>query len=296
MTTYQSLLTGPKREPGDQGPEELHVVLLDNGRSRMLEQDITRQSLACIRCGACLNVCPVYQQVGGHAYGSVYPGPIGAVVTPQLVPLATAAQLPFASTLCGACRDVCPVAIDIPALLLHLRQQVREGSAKERAAAPRWFERFAMRLWRSGCADRAAIALRWPSRAAAIAGSVGCCGSCRRCGQWSKGRTARGSPRATSARCGGNGQNMTTARDSILASVRTCLRRASDSPVPAPPPVPLLGRVDLDAEARSRSSVNGWPRSVGTCTSPSRTVGSRSCSSCSRTTRRVPSRAATRAS
>jgi L-lactate dehydrogenase complex protein LldF len=190
MTTYQSLLTGPKERASDQGPEELHVVLLDNGRSRMLEQDITRQSLACIRCGACLNVCPVYQQVGGHAYGSVYPGPIGAVVTPQLVPLANAAQLPFASTLCGACRDVCPVAIDIPALLLHLRQQVREGSAKERAAAPRWFERFAMRV--------VAFWLRGPRRYRFALAIARCCDRwfgwlLRRLPplrQWRKGRTA----------------------------------------------------------------------------------------------------------
>ncbi|HEX5053952.1 MAG TPA: LutB/LldF family L-lactate oxidation iron-sulfur protein [Planctomycetota bacterium] len=146
LTTYQSLLTGPKARPGDEGPDEVHVVLLDNGRSRMLAEEVTRQSLACIRCGACLNVCPVYQQVGGHAYGSVYPGPIGAVVTPQLVPLARAAQLPFASTLCGACRDVCPVAIDIPRLLLHLRQRVREGSPQAPAAAPQRGERLAMRL------------------------------------------------------------------------------------------------------------------------------------------------------
>jgi L-lactate dehydrogenase complex protein LldF len=190
LTTYQSLLTGPKVVPTDEGPDELHVVLLDNGRSRMLGEDITRQSLACIRCGACLNVCPVYQQVGGHAYGSVYPGPIGAVVTPQLVPLANAAHLPFASTLCGACRDVCPVAIDIPALLLHLRQQVREGSATGRAAAPRLFERWSMRI--------AAFWLRGPRRyrfAAAIArfGDRWFGALLRRLPplrQWTKGRTA----------------------------------------------------------------------------------------------------------
>lgn len=145
LTTYQSLLTGPKRHPDDEGPDALHVVLLDNGRSRMLAQDITRQSLACIRCGACLNACPVYQQVGGHAYGSVYPGPIGAVVTPQLVPLARAAALPFASSLCGACRDVCPVKIDIPGLLLHLRAAVREGTSAVPAARPQRFERLLMR-------------------------------------------------------------------------------------------------------------------------------------------------------
>src|SRR6266446_1959929 len=95
----------------------------------MLARAVTRQSLACIRCGACLNACPVYQQVGGHAYGSVYPGPIGAVITPQLFGLTKAAQLPYASSLCGACREVCPVKIDIPELLLHLRAEITDGSA-----------------------------------------------------------------------------------------------------------------------------------------------------------------------
>src|SRR5690606_4432373 len=94
-TSYVSLLTGPRPDPGAEGPEELHLVLLDNGRSAMLERAVTRQALACIRCGACLNVCPVYQSVGGHAYGSVYPGPIGAVVTPQLAGLTRGRQLPF---------------------------------------------------------------------------------------------------------------------------------------------------------------------------------------------------------
>lgn len=128
LTAYQSLITGVKR-PDDEGPEEVHIVLMDNGRSRMLGHPLTRQSLACIRCGACLNVCPVYQQIGGHAYGSVYPGPIGAVITPQLTSIQQSAQLPFASSLCGACREVCPVKIDIPALLLHLRAEIKEGTS-----------------------------------------------------------------------------------------------------------------------------------------------------------------------
>lgn len=140
LTTYQSFITGVKRSPSDEGPDELHIVLLDNGRSRMLAHPVTRQSLACIRCGACLNACPVYQQVGGHAYGSVYPGPIGAVITPQLMGIQKAAQLPFASSLCGACRDVCPVKIDIPQLLLHLRGEIspRKGSMSERLAFKMW--------------------------------------------------------------------------------------------------------------------------------------------------------------
>ena len=139
LTAYQSLLTGTKRRPQDEGPEELHIVVLDNGRSRMLAAAVTRQSLACIRCGACLNACPVYRQIGGHAYGSVYPGPIGAVLSPQLFGLARSAALPYASSLCGACRDVCPVKIDIPALLLHLRaevvdRRVGKGRLRERLA------------------------------------------------------------------------------------------------------------------------------------------------------------------
>ena len=140
LTTYQSYITGTKRQPSDEGPEELHIVLLDNGRSRMLAHPVTRQSLACIRCGACLNACPVYQQVGGHAYGSVYPGPIGAVITPQLMGIEKSAQLPYASSLCGACREVCPVKIDIPRLLLHLRAEIapRKGKLSERLAFKMW--------------------------------------------------------------------------------------------------------------------------------------------------------------
>lgn len=129
LTAYQSLITGVKKNATDEGPDEIHIVMLDNGRSRVLSHPVTRQSLACIRCGACLNACPVYQQVGGHAYGSVYPGPIGAVITPQLVGLSKAKQLPYASSLCGACREVCPVKIDIPELLLHLRAEITDGTA-----------------------------------------------------------------------------------------------------------------------------------------------------------------------
>jgi len=143
LTAYQSLITGTKHRPEDEGPEELHIVVLDNGRSRMLASRVTRQALACIRCGACLNACPVYRQIGGHAYGSVYPGPIGAVLSPQLFGLARSAALPYASSLCGACRDVCPVKIDIPALLLHLRAQVVERGA----GTHRVLERLAFRTY-----------------------------------------------------------------------------------------------------------------------------------------------------
>jgi L-lactate dehydrogenase complex protein LldF len=133
MNPYTSLWTGVT--DGD-GPDELHVVLLDNGRTSVLRDEIGRQALHCIRCSACLNVCPVYERTGGHAYGSVYPGPIGAILTPQLRGIENAASLPFASSLCGACYEVCPVKIDIPAVLLHLRAAAvrAKGGAAERAA------------------------------------------------------------------------------------------------------------------------------------------------------------------
>ncbi|HTX01052.1 MAG TPA: lactate utilization protein B, partial [Acidimicrobiales bacterium] len=124
MNPYTSIWTGVTS--GD-GPQELHLVLLDNGRSKALADPVGRQALRCIRCAACLNVCPVYERVGGHAYGSVYPGPIGAVLTPQLDHVASdevAAALPWASSLCGACFEVCPVRIDIPRLLVHLRGEI----------------------------------------------------------------------------------------------------------------------------------------------------------------------------
>ncbi len=121
MNPYNSIWTGVT--PGD-GPREFHVVLLDNGRSGILADAESRETLHCIRCGACLNVCPVYHQTGGHAYGSVYQGPIGAILTPQLQNLEHSRSLPFASSLCGACYDVCPVKIDIPEILILLRGRI----------------------------------------------------------------------------------------------------------------------------------------------------------------------------
>jgi L-lactate dehydrogenase complex protein LldF len=121
MNPYTSMWTGVT--PGD-GPQEFHLVLLDNGRTAVLADEAGRSALHCIRCSACLNVCPVYERTGGHAYGSVYPGPIGAVLTPQLT--GAASSLPFASSLCGACFDACPVRIDIPSLLVHLRARTVE--------------------------------------------------------------------------------------------------------------------------------------------------------------------------
>ncbi len=118
MNPYNSFWTGVHE--GD-GPQEFHLVLVDNGRTEVLKDEIGRQTLNCIRCSACLNVCPVYERTGGHAYHSVYPGPIGAILTPQLIGIENASSLPYASSLCGACYEVCPVKINIPEVLVHLR-------------------------------------------------------------------------------------------------------------------------------------------------------------------------------
>lgn len=124
MNPYNSIWTGVDRH-GD-GPRNFHVVLMDNARTEILADEESRQTLHCIRCGACQNACPVYQQTGGHAYGSVYAGPIGAILTPQLMKMEHAQSLPYASSLCGACYEVCPVKINIPEVLIHLRNKVVE--------------------------------------------------------------------------------------------------------------------------------------------------------------------------
>jgi L-lactate dehydrogenase complex protein LldF len=125
ITVYTTFATGPRRAADPDGPEEFHVVLLDNGRSAMLGSSFN-DMLRCIRCGACMNHCPVYQAVGGHAYGSVYPGPMGAVLTPGLTGLEGSASLPDASTFCGRCEEVCPVRIPLPKLMRHWRERAFE--------------------------------------------------------------------------------------------------------------------------------------------------------------------------
>ncbi len=137
MSSYVSWITGPRRPGEVDGPDEFHLVVVDNGRSAIHADPVMRESLACIRCGACLNVCPVFERTGGHAYGSVYSGPIGAVITPLLVGLDAAGDLPFASSLCGACGEVCPVKIDLPRLLLELRARVVRHRGAGRIE--RWF-------------------------------------------------------------------------------------------------------------------------------------------------------------
>jgi len=127
FSTYTQFITGPRREDGEFGPKEFHLVLLDNGRSKILNDPIGREVFKCIRCGACANICPVYNNVGGFAYGWFISGPIGAILAPQMLGTQTARELPFASTLCGACGDVCPVKVPIPDILRHLRRRVAQG-------------------------------------------------------------------------------------------------------------------------------------------------------------------------
>ncbi len=140
LTSYTSFLSGPKRPGEADGPEEFYVVLLDNGRTKLLDKPERRQSLFCIRCGACLNHCPVYRKIGGHNYPWIYSGPIGAIITPQFHGTQRDPWLPYASSLCGACGEVCPVKIDIPKLLLDLRADVvsTKGVTVEKLAFRMW--------------------------------------------------------------------------------------------------------------------------------------------------------------
>ncbi len=163
LSAYTSIITGPRRPGEADGPEELHVVILDNGRSALLGSDL-QEALHCIRCGACLNVCPVYRQIGGHAYGWVYSGPIGAVLTPALLPSAAARELPLASSLCGACWQACPVGIPLHDLLLRLRRRRPPAGMAERLAWRVWVALWGSpRLYRWSLGVVAALAplTRW---------------------------------------------------------------------------------------------------------------------------------------
>jgi L-lactate dehydrogenase complex protein LldF len=153
MSSYVSFITGTRRADECDGAQEFHLVILDNGRTRILADEEMRESLYCLRCGACLNVCPVYQKIGGHAYGSVYSGPIGSIVTPAFAGLEKSKDLPFASTLCGACREICPVRIDIPRILLKLRSDWTDK--KQKNGGPPLLEKLAIKLW--------AFAMRHPA-------------------------------------------------------------------------------------------------------------------------------------
>ena len=153
ISSYVTTVTGPRRADDEDGPDEFHLVIVDNGRTRLLADPQLRESLNCLRCGACLNACPVYRKVGGHAYGWVYPGPIGAVVSPIMTNLSDAKDLPHASSLCGACRDVCPVKINIPRMLLYLRKELAEGETYPQHRRSTFLERLLMKGWRMSLAN-----------------------------------------------------------------------------------------------------------------------------------------------
>ncbi|MFN4065589.1 MAG: lactate utilization protein B, partial [Parazoarcus communis] len=155
ITTYVNVISGPRKADELDGPQEVHLVLLDNGRSQAFADSELRQTLNCIRCGACMNHCPVYTRIGGHAYGTVYPGPIGKIVTPHMLGLEATRDLPSASSLCGACGEVCPVKIPIPAILRRLREEnVRPPAAEPhhmRGQGSKYSrrERYAWKAWRT---------------------------------------------------------------------------------------------------------------------------------------------------
>jgi L-lactate dehydrogenase complex protein LldF len=176
LTVYTSFLAGPRREEDLDGPEEFYLVLLDNGRTKLLADRDKRESLYCIRCGACLNHCPVYRKIGGHNYPWVYSGPIGAIITPQFAGIQQDPWLPFASSLCGACAEVCPVKIDIPRILLELRSEVIEGKTRE--GSNRW-ERLAFRGW--------ARLMRWPWLYQAVAMMAAAFAPAAEGGRWIRG-------------------------------------------------------------------------------------------------------------
>ena len=165
MTAYTTIATGPRRTGDIDGPEECHIVLVDNGRTEMLATDM-REALRCIRCGACMNHCPVYNAIGGHAYGWVYPGPIGAVLTPALLGVAEARHLPEASTFCGSCESVCPVRIPLVSLMRTWRERAHEKGQGTISS------RFLSRIW-SYAARRPAIYHLLARFGVAMAGAVG---------------------------------------------------------------------------------------------------------------------------
>ena len=168
LSAYTNVITGPRRGDDPDGPDEVHVIVVDNGRSRVLAGE-TAEILACIRCGACLNACPVFRTAGGHAYGSVYSGPMGAIVTPGLQGMEPWWDLPYASTLCGACEEVCPVGIQIPKMLLELRRQ-----AASEGRLPGWLERGMSRYAKTSVVPaKWARAKKWASRLGVLFSSRG---------------------------------------------------------------------------------------------------------------------------
>ncbi len=184
ITSYVTMLSGPRREGEPDGPDQMHIVLLDNGRRALLGTEF-QDVLHCIRCGACQNVCPVYRQVGGHAYGWVYGGPIGAVLSPLFRGQAVGGELPQASSLCGACDDICPVKIPLHDLLLRLRRQRVDADAaprRERLAADLW-------AWAWSSPWRYRLVTRCVGAGVRVAVGIGLVGRLGPLGSWARGRT-----------------------------------------------------------------------------------------------------------
>ncbi|MRG46320.1 iron-sulfur cluster-binding protein [Chitinophaga sp. SYP-B3965] len=148
ITSYNTIFTGPRQEGEIDGPDEMYVIFLDNGRTNILKDEVARESLYCIRCGSCLNACPVYKNIGGHTYNTTYSGPIGAVITPHLQGMEKYMHLSFASSLCGNCTEVCPVRINLHELLLHNRHQAVEQNHTTGAEKLGWFG------WKQACLSR----------------------------------------------------------------------------------------------------------------------------------------------
>ena len=225
FSSYTTFSTGPRR-PGDlDGPEQYHVVLLDNGRSAMLGSEF-QEMLRCIRCAACLNHCPVYAAVGGHAYGWVYPGPMGAVLTPALIGVDEAGHLPNASTFCGRCESVCPVKIPLPKMMRHWRER-EFAAAADAAGLPH--RAVAVGL---GRAPAGALS-RWPrspaERSAGLAAGAAAFAACRWPAAGPRCATCRRRRAAASTACGPSGSKSgaaaMSARDDILGGIRAALRR-----------------------------------------------------------------------
>ena len=263
MNPYTSTWTGVT--PGD-GPQEVHVVLLDNGRTKALADEVGRQALRCIRCSACLNVCPVYERVGGHAYGSVYPGPIGAILNPLLKGVGEDPQvdsLPYASSLCGACFEVCPVRIDIPEVLVHLRSKVVDAHRGDRVPKP---ESLAMKATGAAFASSRPVAA---SPNASPASPVGCCGA--RAAR----RAAAAGPEPATCRCRAkesfrawwkrtDGGTSTVVEERALATVsriHSLARRSwrGSAPPPSEPSPPSDRCSRRRVRSPSTSSWSGWP-------------------------------------
>ena len=272
LTVYTSFLSGPRRGDEIDGPEEFYLVLLDNGRTKLLADRDKRESLYCIRCGACLNHCPVYRKIGGHNYPWVYSGPIGAIITPQFAGIQQDPWLPFASSLCGACAEVCPVKIDIPRILLELRSEVIEGKTRE--GSNRW-ERLAFRVWAwlmrrprlyqavAMMAAGVAPAVNRTRRTAMDPRAAGL-HECRpdegvdQCARPAAGAGAELPGDVAGA--SGNGEIL-MARDQVLHKVRTALgRSAGQAPEPAPPVdlrVPVMDMERRIAEFRREAGIAG---------------------------------------